>query len=275
MSLKEISARAPREAVHQGLLLEARPLAPIDVAELPTNGLVLVLDQITDPHNVGAISAHRGRLRGRRARLPPNATRPNLPERWRNLPPAGWSTCRFAASPIWRGQLADMGDMGFWRIGLDSDAPVRLFRRGALAPACFGPGRRRQGAETAHARALRCARPPRSARRDSEPQRLERLRRRARARPRAIACRRMMRPLILDPGRGDRQAGEQTPTAWRCGDAGAAWAQCWSCQTRPPRTAGSRPRGRRRFGSAAKYFQARPGKTKQECLDLPRFIRQN
>ncbi len=55
MSLEEISARAPREAVHQGLLLEARPLAPIDVAELPANGLVLVLDQITDPHNVGAI----------------------------------------------------------------------------------------------------------------------------------------------------------------------------------------------------------------------------
>ena len=55
MSSEEISARAPREAVHQGLLLEARPLAPIDVAELPANGLVLVLDQITDPHNVGAI----------------------------------------------------------------------------------------------------------------------------------------------------------------------------------------------------------------------------
>src|ERR1700749_2452475 len=55
MASEEISARAPREAVHQGLLLAARPLAPIDVADLPANGLVLVLDQITDPHNVGAI----------------------------------------------------------------------------------------------------------------------------------------------------------------------------------------------------------------------------
>ena len=55
MAPEEISARAPRDAVHQGLLLEARPLAPIDVADLPANGLVLVLDQITDPHNVGAI----------------------------------------------------------------------------------------------------------------------------------------------------------------------------------------------------------------------------
>ena len=33
MNPEEISARAPREAVHQGLLLEARPLAPIDIAD--------------------------------------------------------------------------------------------------------------------------------------------------------------------------------------------------------------------------------------------------
>src|SRR3984957_5799961 len=46
MTPEDISARSPREALHQGLLLEARPLAPIDIAELPANGLVLVLDQI-------------------------------------------------------------------------------------------------------------------------------------------------------------------------------------------------------------------------------------
>ena len=52
---EEIALRAPREAVHQGLLLEARPLEPIDISELPEKGLVVVLDQVTDPHNVGAI----------------------------------------------------------------------------------------------------------------------------------------------------------------------------------------------------------------------------
>jgi len=43
------------DAVHQGLLAEAEPLASPDIADLPPEGVVLVLDQITDPHNVGAI----------------------------------------------------------------------------------------------------------------------------------------------------------------------------------------------------------------------------
>ena len=43
------------DAVHQGLFAEADPLPSPDIETLPPDGLVLVLDQITDPHNVGAI----------------------------------------------------------------------------------------------------------------------------------------------------------------------------------------------------------------------------
>ena len=43
------------DAVHQGLLAEADPLPSPDIEDLPGDGIVLVLDQITDPHNVGAI----------------------------------------------------------------------------------------------------------------------------------------------------------------------------------------------------------------------------
>ncbi len=50
-----IAARLTPDAVHQGLLAEADPLPSPDIEDLPTSGLVLVLDQITDPHNVGAI----------------------------------------------------------------------------------------------------------------------------------------------------------------------------------------------------------------------------
>jgi len=51
----QIDALLTPDAVHQGLLAEADPLPSPDIATLPQDGIVLVLDQITDPHNVGAI----------------------------------------------------------------------------------------------------------------------------------------------------------------------------------------------------------------------------
>src|SRR5262249_13077068 len=50
-----IDARLGPDAVHQGLLAEADPLPAPSITELAPEGIVLILDQITDPHNVGAI----------------------------------------------------------------------------------------------------------------------------------------------------------------------------------------------------------------------------
>ncbi len=50
-----IAAELTPDAVHQGLLAEADPLPSPGIDVLPATGLVLALDQITDPHNVGAI----------------------------------------------------------------------------------------------------------------------------------------------------------------------------------------------------------------------------
>ena len=50
-----IAERLTPDAVHQGLYLETDPLPSPTVEDLPAHGVVLVLDQITDPHNVGAI----------------------------------------------------------------------------------------------------------------------------------------------------------------------------------------------------------------------------
>jgi 23S rRNA (guanosine2251-2'-O)-methyltransferase len=51
----QIDQRLGPDAVHQGLLAEADPLPSGDIETLAGEGMVLVLDQITDPHNVGAI----------------------------------------------------------------------------------------------------------------------------------------------------------------------------------------------------------------------------
>ena len=51
----DIDHRLGPDAVHQGLLAEVDALDSPDIDTLPETGIVLVLDQITDPHNVGAI----------------------------------------------------------------------------------------------------------------------------------------------------------------------------------------------------------------------------
>ena len=51
----QIDQRVSPDAVHQGLLAEADPLPSPELETLEQQGMVLVLDQITDPHNVGAI----------------------------------------------------------------------------------------------------------------------------------------------------------------------------------------------------------------------------
>jgi 23S rRNA (guanosine2251-2'-O)-methyltransferase len=50
-----IAARLPPDAVHQGLYAETDPLPAMTIDTLPADAMVLVLDQVTDPHNVGAI----------------------------------------------------------------------------------------------------------------------------------------------------------------------------------------------------------------------------
>ncbi|RYG04394.1 MAG: 23S rRNA (guanosine(2251)-2'-O)-methyltransferase RlmB, partial [Caulobacteraceae bacterium] len=52
-----IAVAAPPGAVHQGVLLKAASLEGVTLEELaePRSGVILMLDQLTDPQNVGAI----------------------------------------------------------------------------------------------------------------------------------------------------------------------------------------------------------------------------
>ena len=55
----DIDRMLPKGAVHQGIAIKAAPLEWPDISDIameaPKNGVILVLDQITDPHNVGAM----------------------------------------------------------------------------------------------------------------------------------------------------------------------------------------------------------------------------
>ncbi|MBL4758005.1 MAG: 23S rRNA (guanosine(2251)-2'-O)-methyltransferase RlmB [Rhizobiales bacterium] len=52
---EKIEAALPRDSVHQGILVFAKPLREMAIADIVGQGPVIVLDQVTDPHNVGAI----------------------------------------------------------------------------------------------------------------------------------------------------------------------------------------------------------------------------
>ncbi|WP_275575600.1 TrmH family RNA methyltransferase, partial [Stenotrophomonas maltophilia] len=57
VSVREIDRRlaSTPDALHQGLFAEADALDAPDLDTMPAEGVLLLLDQITDPHNVGAI----------------------------------------------------------------------------------------------------------------------------------------------------------------------------------------------------------------------------
>jgi 23S rRNA (guanosine2251-2'-O)-methyltransferase len=109
------------EAVHQGVAIEVAPLAPRDIESLAEAKLVVVLDQITDPHNVGAIL---------RSALAFGAD--GVVTTGRHAPVETGVLAKAASGALDRIDIVEvknlaraleaLGTMGFTRIGLDSDA---------------------------------------------------------------------------------------------------------------------------------------------------------
>ncbi|HLW92228.1 MAG TPA: RNA methyltransferase [Roseiarcus sp.] len=122
---EEISLRAPREAVHQGVLLEARPLAPIDLSELPDRGLIVVLDQVTDPHNVGAI-LRTGAAFAIDALVTTERHSPQFTGALAKSASGGLEHVPICSVVNLARALHELGDRGYQRVGLDSEAPQAL-----------------------------------------------------------------------------------------------------------------------------------------------------
>ena len=142
-----IAARLPRDAVHQGLLLETRRLEPIAIEDVPDHGVVLVLDQITDPHNVGAILRTAAAF-GVSALVMTDRHAPDLSGTLAKAASGGLEHVPVALVVNLARALDKLGDRGFFRVGLDSagEAPLDamdLPRPLALVLGSEGTGLRR------------------------------------------------------------------------------------------------------------------------------------
>jgi 23S rRNA (guanosine2251-2'-O)-methyltransferase len=120
-----IDARVGPDAVHQGLLAEADPLDSPDIDTLPQEGIVLVLDQITDPHNVGAIlrsaAAFAVKAIVTTARHSPEATGVLAKSASGALELVPIVTVQNLARA-----LNELNDQGFMTVGLDSQGSENL-----------------------------------------------------------------------------------------------------------------------------------------------------
>jgi 23S rRNA (guanosine2251-2'-O)-methyltransferase len=146
-------------SVHQGAALEARPLHWGDIETVCTSGrgapLVVLLDRVTDPHNVGAV-LRSAEVFGARAVIAP---------RHHSAPETG-ALAKTASGALERQPylrvtnlseaMEQLKDMGYFLIGLDGAAPMPLAEAVAgagtrpigLVMGAEGPGLREKTRET-------------------------------------------------------------------------------------------------------------------------------
>ena len=121
----EINRLVEPDAVHQGLYLEADPMPSPTLDTLSGTRVVLALDQITDPHNVGAIvrsaAAFNVEAIVTTARHSPAATGVLAKAASGGLEHVPFLIVRNLAQA-----LIALGERGFQRIGLDSSGEVTL-----------------------------------------------------------------------------------------------------------------------------------------------------
>ena len=149
---REIDRILGSDAVHQGVLVEAKPLKAKRLSALGDAALVIVLDQVTDPHNVGAVM--RSAVAFGAGALVTTA---------RHSPQESGVLAKAASGALEHLDLIEVGNLaealgelhaaGFQTIGLDSDAPEELEKtlaggRVALVLGAEGKGLRQKSRET-------------------------------------------------------------------------------------------------------------------------------
>jgi 23S rRNA (guanosine2251-2'-O)-methyltransferase len=145
-------------AVHQGIILDAEPLPEVGVEDIcaqaasQPDALVLVLDQVTDPHNVGAILRSAAAF-GAVAVVVQKRHAPEITGTLAKSASGAVEVVPFVRATNLSRALDDLAEAGFHRIGLDERgsrtiAELRLAGRVVLALGSEGEGLRRLTAQT-------------------------------------------------------------------------------------------------------------------------------
>jgi 23S rRNA (guanosine2251-2'-O)-methyltransferase len=128
VTAEDLARRLGVGAVHQGVMLEALPLEPLDLSDIVSrSGIVLVLDQITDPHNAGAILRTAAAF-GVDAVVVTHRHAPEMAGVVAKAASGGLEHVAIVGVVNLARALERLGDSGYLRLGLDSEAELNLTR---------------------------------------------------------------------------------------------------------------------------------------------------
>ncbi len=129
---QELDRLLPRDAVHQGVMLETRLLEVIDISELAPErlpagrrALVVVLDQVTDPHNAGAILRSAAAF-GASALVMTSRHSPPLDGVLAKAASGGLEGVPVLTVTNLARALEQLADLGYFRIGLEGKGTTDL-----------------------------------------------------------------------------------------------------------------------------------------------------
>lgn len=124
-----IAASVPDGAPHQSILVEVLPLPSLHLEQLaPIDGeknIILMLDQVTDPHNVGACMRSAAAF-GARALITQDRHSPSETGTLARSAAGGLEALPWLQVSNLSGALDKLRGMGYWHIGLDGTTKMAL-----------------------------------------------------------------------------------------------------------------------------------------------------